>query len=355
MNDRALTFPAAAGGLWRRIGPAVREALAETAGTRAPYAIGGGSVLAARWNHRDSWDIDLLVSPETPLGMLAAADNPRSRFEARMREMGGTPVFNRDIQLWTVIFDDGERKLDVWASRPLFRVGEQEWTIDGRPEILLSNAQILRGKLERSDEHPARDVFDFIEARDQDPGALEAAVNAVSRRLAESIAHKLHWAGPAIAAEARTSLRGVAEEPRVQPERLGNRGAKAVSGSIYASCRIETRDGAVVVRTETVAGRRTTRRMTARDVERQFEALGLNAYLKARGPGADALRSYARAASAGRVDALVFEADYESVKAWRTEEAGMNLSPGARIRHRGTSAATSDTPRGREGDPGPTR
>ena len=81
-----------------------------------------------------------------PLGMLAAADNPRSRFEARMREMGGTPVFNRDVQLWTVMFDDGERKLDVWASRPLFRAGEREWTIDGRPEILLSNAQILRGK-----------------------------------------------------------------------------------------------------------------------------------------------------------------------------------------------------------------
>lgn len=89
MNDRALTFPAAAGGLWRRIGPAVREALAESAGTRAAYAIGGGSVLAARWKHRDSGDIDLLVSPETPLGMLAAADNPGSRRTTRASRPGG--------------------------------------------------------------------------------------------------------------------------------------------------------------------------------------------------------------------------------------------------------------------------
>ena len=45
--------------------------------------------------------------------MLAEAANPAARFEARMRTLGGRPAFYPMARLWTVSFDEGERKLDL--------------------------------------------------------------------------------------------------------------------------------------------------------------------------------------------------------------------------------------------------
>ena len=70
---------------------------------------------------------------------------------------------------------------------------------------------VLRGKLERAEEPLARDVFDLIEANEKEPEALEAAVNAISREAAESIAQNHHWAAPTIAADAEKALRGIPE------------------------------------------------------------------------------------------------------------------------------------------------
>ncbi len=327
MSAPTLTLPPPASDLWRRIGATVREEIGSISGAGARYAIGGGSILAARWAHRHSYDVDLVVPPDTSLGMLAEANNPASQFETRMRALGGTPAFNSDVHLWTVAFDDGERKLDLWATAPLFGAGERHCTIEGRRETALSNAQILRGKLERSEEHPARDVFDLAKASEKDPEALEAAVNGISRELADSIAQSLHWAGPMIAAEAERSLRGVPGEERIEPRQLGNRGAHAVSDALYTRCRIETRNGVIEVKTATGAGGGRTRRIDPGNAEREFEAVGLNAYLRAKGPGANALLDYARGACARRHHRLVFEADAGGVKAWRTSTSGMNVSP----------------------------
>lgn len=199
MRHPRLTLPAPAAELWRRIAPAVREEIAAISDGAPHYTIGGGSVLAARWGHRHSYDVDLMVDPKAVLGMLAEANNPASRFEARMRALGGRPAFDSDLRLWRIPFEDGRRKLDLWATRPLLGAGEHVATIEERTERVLSSAQILRGKLERSQDHLARDVFDLAKAAEKEPEALEAAVNAISRELADSIAQSFHWAGPAIA------------------------------------------------------------------------------------------------------------------------------------------------------------
>ncbi|MCY4122781.1 MAG: hypothetical protein OXG72_17880 [Acidobacteria bacterium] len=326
MNTPTLTLPLPAGELWRRIGATVREEVSSISGAEGRYAIGGGSILAARWVHRYSYDIDLVVPPDTPVGMFAEANNPACRFEARMRALGGMPAFNSDVQLWRVSFDDGERKLDLWASAPLLGAGEQACTIDGRPETVLSTAQILRGKLERSDEHLARDVFDIAKASEKDPEALEAAVNAISRPLAESIAQSFHWAAPAIAVEAEGTLGGVPTDERIPPRQLGNRGAHAISNALYTRCCIRTRDGAIEVTTATRAQGEKTRRIEATSAKRDFEAAGLNAYLRAKGPGPRALLDYAREACARSRDGLVFEADADGVRAWRTAKAAMDTA-----------------------------
>lgn len=153
----------------------MREEIGSITGAEARYAVGGGSILAARWVHRYSYDIDLVVPPDTPLGMFAEANNPASGFE-------------------------------------------------------------------------------------------------------------------------------------------------------YARCCIRTRDGAIEVTTATRARGEKTRRIGAASAERDFEAAGLNAYLRAKGPGAEALLDYARESCARYQDALVFEADADGVRAWQTAKASMNVA-----------------------------
>ena len=328
MTPPTLTLPPPAETLWRAIGETVREELRSITDLQARYAIGGGSILAARWKHRNSYDIDLVVQPDTPLGMLAEANNPAAQFEARMRTLGGRPAFYPMARLWTVSFDEGERKLDLWATAPLFGAGQQTCTIGGRPETALSSAQILRGKLERAEEPLARDVFDIIKASEKEPEALEAAVNAISREAAESIAQNYHWAAPAIAADAEKALRGIPDHERIEPRQLGNRAAHAIGNALYTTCRIRTRNGAIEVTTATKAGGEKAVPVEPDDAEHHFEATGLSAYLQPKGPGARALLDYARIACRQQRDRVVFEADAGGVSAWRTAKAGMNLTPG---------------------------
>ena len=328
MTPPTLTLPPPAETLWHAIGETVREELRSISDRQTQYAIGGGSILAARWKHRYSYDIDLVVQPDTPLGMLAEANNPATQFEARMRALGGKPAFHPMARLWTVSFDKGERKLDLWATAPLLGAGQQTCTIDGRSETALSSAQILRGKLERAEEPLARDVFDIIKASEKEPEALEAAVNAISQEAADAIAQNYHWASPTIAGDVEKALSGIPEQERIEARQLGNRAAHAISNGLYTKCRIQTRSGAIEVTTATNARGEKTHRMEPNNAEHYFEATGLSAYLEPQGPGAKALLDYACTACGQQRDRVVFEADAHGVSAWRTAKAGMNLMPG---------------------------
>ena len=241
MTENSLTLYGPAGDLWESIANTVREELARISDAPTPYAIGGGSILAARWKHRHSYDIDLQTPPDAPIGMLAEKHNPGSGFERRLRSLGGHATFFPEIKLWTVEFGDRKRKLDIWAHAPLLGSGQQSELINGRPETTLSNGQILRGKLERADEPLARDVFDIIKASAKDPGGLEAAVNAVGRNTAAIIARAYHWAGPAISADSENALAGIPTTEKVNPRQLGPEAARAITGALYTKCRIQTR------------------------------------------------------------------------------------------------------------------
>lgn len=91
---------------------------------------------------------------------------------------------------------------------------------------------------------------------------------------------------------------------------------------------IHTRNGAIEVTTATNVRGEETIRIEPNNAQRHFEATGLSAHLQPKGPGAKALLDYARTACRQRRDRVVFEADADGVKAWRTATAGMNLTPG---------------------------
>ena len=344
-----LKLPLAAAELWARIRSAVDSAMTSLGDEPTGYRIGGGTILAARWEHRESYDIDLAVAEDTPLGKLREEKGDQSGFEAKMRALRGVPEYFPNLKLWRVAFDNGQQGLDLWAHKPLLGAGEEELTIEGRRETVLSTVQILRGKLERADKHLPRDIFDVIKAGTNDPRALEGTVNAIDEETAERIAMSWYWNGGEIAKEAGEKLLGVPENERIDPRKLGTLAAHAIKNAVYTHCRIETRDRAIEVRTATKTRGARTIRIEAHEVEKRFEASGLNGYLEEKGPSAKELREYARAECANERNVLILNVEPDKPTQWRTETAGRNLTPGSAVqprKHHGPSTKQRQRRRG---------
>ena len=75
-----LQLPAAAAGLWAMVRDVVDDAI--TSLGNPPYRIGGGTILAARWQHRESFDVDLTLPADTALGSLRGRARRPVKFRA---------------------------------------------------------------------------------------------------------------------------------------------------------------------------------------------------------------------------------------------------------------------------------
>ena len=138
MTRMKLREPAAS--LWKKHHEAVRR-ISSAPGGESRLLMGGGSVLAAEWDHRVSMDIDLLV-PERE-GLQDTKQGGRVDLAAAT---GGKLVKELPNQI-SVEVDEG--RIDVAAMPPDLPGLEREAEIDGRRELVLANAQILRGKLDQ--------------------------------------------------------------------------------------------------------------------------------------------------------------------------------------------------------------
>ena len=87
MERLKLVEPAAS--LWRTAGPAIRRALKELQDGPHEWRFGGGTILATRWEHRLSFDIDLTVTSNADRWELAPECN--AEFDTAMRHLGGEP------------------------------------------------------------------------------------------------------------------------------------------------------------------------------------------------------------------------------------------------------------------------
>ena len=61
-----LTLPEPARSLWQRAGQALQNALRQTDRPPERWSIGGGSILAQRWAHRESTDITMPIPTRWP-------------------------------------------------------------------------------------------------------------------------------------------------------------------------------------------------------------------------------------------------------------------------------------------------
>ena len=151
-------------------------------------SFGGGTVLAARWNHRRSLDVDLFCEPTT-YGRLSPTQ--RESIEKAICEIAGcapSQTWCEEIATYTEISGVEATVLPgiivIEPSNPT--------TLDGTSLALQSNAQILYAKIAwrmyEGGEIAVRDTYDLACARKHDPRALAQARSHASPRVLETVA-----------------------------------------------------------------------------------------------------------------------------------------------------------------------
>ena len=286
-----LTLPLPARGIWLRVRNLLETALERLGPEAGTWKIGGGTVLGARWNHRESTDLDLTVNAGSAIPALSAGAG--SDFESEIGQRGGYAIaFDRDR--CTVRFSTG--KLDLCALDPTPREGHAPALVDGKPAVVLSNAQILCGKLRRANRSPVRDVFDIVVAEKLDPYALAVAANTGTARDIEAIAAAWRTSNSAFTYNAPLDLSGVQPEFAGDLTSLGHAAAAALTGARYERVRLYTDGDVGFVETSTRNGLERKLTVDPTRIDEFFEANGLNHYLPQTGARPVDIRDRMRAA-----------------------------------------------------------
>ena len=151
-------------------------------------SFGGGTVLAARWQHRDSLDVDLFCEPGTYARLTPAT---RSQIEEAMHGIAGCATertWCEDIATYT--------EIEGIEATVLPRTIAIEPTTPSRLEhtrlAVQSTAQILYAKIAwrmyEGGEIAVRDAYDLACARLHDPHSLTQARAQTSQRVLTTIA-----------------------------------------------------------------------------------------------------------------------------------------------------------------------
>ena len=318
-----LDLPEPAAGLWRCTRDWLRSAFADVEKVTG-YSIGGGTILAARWNHRISFDVDLQVDEDADLGVLV---QPRhDDLQRAVAALGATATYDSEMKLYAIKFGE-EQQVQVWAHTPALSRGQAAAVVDGCPETVLSTAQILRGKLRRAHHKLARDVYDVREAHLRDRPSLEVAVNTMPHDRVDRLA--LDWiiGHGRIARNARERLGGVPGEQDQEFLDLAREGAEAMIDARYERFRLRVEQGAIVAEAITEGGDQRRMVIAPKDAEEDLVALGITGHLRRKGPGADALQRYALELSrTGKGNILVYQEQDDTPTHWRLASKSLNLA-----------------------------
>ena len=275
-------LPEPAATTWRRLRHGLKRAIQSRIPEFAGWKLSGGTILAAQWGHRESTDIDLRIPPKSGLRRLEPRYDPG--FNREMAALGAGEPSHRENQ---IIIPAGEGKIDLFEADSTPGEGEYSATIHGIDEIVLSNAQILAGKLiGRGFESPSRDLFDIAVAADTDPQALEVAVNCISEPTWQET--RVRWRENAAmhVARAREGLRGVAERWADVAADPADAAIQRATKARYSVVRIQWWADELTATTECAGGACRRHRIPTGGqaaVRRELERLGLNAYLDATG------------------------------------------------------------------------
>ena len=277
-----LTFPEPAADLLARSHEILDRHVTPHTPGEAGWAIGGGSALAARWQHRWSKDLDIIVGSETEFARLTEAENPDLWRE--MRAAGATTIESEG----TLRFKFGERQVEVLGDELTPATGQELTELTCGDAVvratMLSTAQILYSKLHhRGFGAPVRDLYDMAVAYRCARGALAIAVNARPDRLVRTAAWTWSAQNDDYRKDAEAELRDVPAEYRHIQENPGFHAETAVTETRYEFMTIDVTPGTIAVRYGSDTFERQAVYRTSAEARERFEADGLNSALKARG------------------------------------------------------------------------
>ena len=239
----SLELPEPAGRTWTDHIGTVKELLHQ-ANPDARLLVGGGTVLAARWKHRQSMDIDLVLPELEHLNEWM--EGRRLDIEART----GGRFEKADPTHLTIAIGHG--KLDIACFDPRPPGLEVEQDVMGERCHVMSSTQILRGKVERTRTAPTRrDAYDLGVAARLDAAAVAEAVNAVPGRAILKCLQNLAEYKDLLNDDPSGTLRGVPTEYADIAKDVGKHMASAISGALYTGIRIEVEGDTTRVRRRT--------------------------------------------------------------------------------------------------------
>ena len=210
-----------------------------------PAVLHGGTILAARWNHRDSEDLDIFLPARSNLTDILPG-MPRD-----IERSTGGQVTHKSARQVVVELDRGV--IDISAAAWKLPGDPLTVQVDGQAALALDTAQILHGKLQRAGDPPARDAFDFITAAKLDAEALEHAVNALTDDENAFVQRTLAARNDELAREAPAKLKNIRHGLETPYGTIGIDAARAVRAHQYTRIKIGRTPEGVTIETVTNA------------------------------------------------------------------------------------------------------
>lgn len=276
-----LTLPDPARALWKEAAPELHRLLELLPEKTEQFRIGGGTVLASRWRHRKSSDMDLTVPESSGMELMnqAHSETIRTRFTA----IGANRPMLTDSR-YRIEFPNGT--VDLAASDPRPRLGGRRVECHGYAVEAMSTIQILRGKLERSlkQEPPARDLFDVVVARQMDRKALAGAVNMLSEEEQREVLGRWQNADYRVQREAAEAIHVIRPEHERLLRNLCERAVRILEDSKYIESTVTKTLKSTVVETRSRLGTERTDVRKA-SLDETLEKTGLTAYFTRTLPG----------------------------------------------------------------------
>ena len=210
MSEETLWLPASAAAHWA---PACRILHEIWGATDTKPWIGGGTILAARWGHRDSTDLDFKLSWQARIQKYG----PHTEDGARLHTAMGTKGYRLIIETSRRLVFEHERskmRIDLFESTPESRPRRTRLEAPGWGRVeVLDTDEILEGKVQgRLINPPVRDLFDFAIAARVVPQVWTETINTTyqhdaARAVRSWALRKFHYQ-----AQERTQLKGVARQ-----------------------------------------------------------------------------------------------------------------------------------------------
>ena len=217
------------------------------------WRLGGGTLLAARWRHRKSTDVDIFLPENSGLGALDPRWNPA--FAKAMSELGAER-FDVQDRSFKLSFPSGRIEITQLDPRP--DIAPALATVDGRDLAVYGNHHVLTGKLfGRGKRLPVRDVFDIAVARHEDLAALRVAVNYLDTNLRAEVVQSIRANAAVYAEEALDAIIDPAPQWHYLIHECAERAVDSIESATYERVEVRFRSGVAHLALATADGAET--------------------------------------------------------------------------------------------------